>query len=91
MSTLRLRDWGSFHATRYGAGQIRATVEDDHEIAVDFDGVQAITLTFADELVANLVAVGIRLRLSGANEDVFETVNGALSRRDLTEGWEWVG
>lgn len=92
MSTdLRLRDWGSFFATRHGAREIRATLDGDGEVVVDLAGVQAMTLTFADELLANMAVAGRRLQLSGANEGVFETVNRALRRRGLEEGWEWIG
>lgn len=90
--TLRLHEWGVFHATRAHAQQIRAVVEaePDRTTSIDFAGVEAITISFADELLAKLAASGRWLRLSNANEEVAETIETALRRRGLQEGWEWV-
>ncbi len=51
-------------------------------LVLDFAGVKAATVAFADELAGNLVArYGPRIVLAGMNPDVAETLELALSRR----------
>jgi hypothetical protein len=87
---LRLRERGEFFATRRIGQQIyddaAALLDTDpgRRLVLDFDGVQAITVTFADEVVANLVAdYGTRIVVAGTNHEVAEAVVSALTRRAL--------
>lgn len=65
-------------------------VGENHVIAIDFTGVDAITIPYADACLARLMsgkASGFYeshpLVLTNANEDVCETIGAALSRRHL--------
>lgn len=84
---------GTFLATRASGQLMRAQVESmlaHGSVVLNFSGVEAITVAFADELVANLFkarmagqfadrTIGIE-RFSG---DVWETLQTALSRRGI--------
>lgn len=84
-------------ATRSVAAELRislsealAQVRDDGLLEVDFDGVEALTVSFADELVAKLAAErraygpeDLFLLISSATEEVAETIEVALERRGL--------
>jgi uncharacterized protein (DUF1330 family) len=77
---------GTFFATRHQGRKIREAVETQlaaqPEVVLNFEDVEAITATFADELVANLVVAHPgRITCVGANEDVAATVQRALVRR----------
>lgn len=72
-----------FYATRYRAGCVRDKIEamaPDRAVTLSFAGVQAITGTFADELVCGLTAAGWQVTVEGANEDVADTIQLAMRR-----------
>lgn len=87
----------SSFATRSVAAELRSKISEsmiqaksDQVLEVDFDGVEALTVSFADELVAKLVAErrafgtdDLFLRISHASEEVAETIEVALDRRGL--------
>lgn len=84
---------GAFLATRHVGQQARNAVEAllavvgaGERVTLDFIGVEAVTGAFADELVARLIQEhGTRIVVMGANVDVAETVQLALSRRAEAE------
>lgn len=83
----------SFLATRATARVMRLDVEAmlaHTSVVLDFYGVEAVTVAFADELVANL----FKARMAGqfadrgigigrANDEVWEAIQTALTRRGL--------
>lgn len=89
--------FGTFLATRSKARQAREQLE--HDIAtvgpgavvtVNFSGVEAMTISFADEFLGKLYtalragdypATGVRL--TGLNEETREAIDICLERRDL--------
>lgn len=90
--------WSSpFLATRERGRRVREDVEDElgrieagHTLALDFSGVEGVTVSFGDELLAKLVidrATGRFLDrglvVEGANEDVRETLETVLARRKV--------
>jgi hypothetical protein len=94
---LRLADDGEFLATRDHGRLIRQHAawllallgeQSGQMLTLDFAGVAAVTVGFADELVANLVADhGHRIVLAGMEPEVASAVERALSRRtDLNRG-----
>lgn len=84
-------------ATRSYAAELRlaiseasAQVREDRLLEIDFSGVEAITVSFADELVGKLAAERRAygpedsfLRITDASEEVTETIEVALERRGL--------
>jgi anti-anti-sigma regulatory factor len=85
---LRLADDGEFFATRNSGQQMRERAaallaeRSGQMLILDFSGVAAVTVGFADELVASLVANhGPRIGLDGMNPEVAEVIERALSRR----------
>jgi len=57
-------------------------VEDEGPLILDFSGVEAVTVAFADELVVSLVVdYGPRIVLTGMSNEVAETVRTTLARR----------
>lgn len=89
MATFAVAEHGQWLATRAHAQHLRDLVEeqlaelsDGEQLRLDFDGVEAVTGAFADELVAALVAEhGLRVTAVNSNPDVTETIDLALSRR----------
>jgi hypothetical protein len=84
----RVRDRGAFFATRHAGRQVYVEAaalldsQPDGQLVLDFAGVEAVTLAFADELVANLVErFGARIVVADLNEDVFQAIWAALRRR----------
>src|SRR4051812_37526851 len=89
--------FGAFLATRSKAQKAREQLEHDIRaagqgsvITVDFNGVEAMTISFADEFLGKLYtalragdhpAAGVRL--TGLNEETREAVDICLERRDL--------
>jgi hypothetical protein len=94
MSEVRLKlceyGGGQYFGTRHLGGRIRAEAEKllaglpaGGVLVLDFTGVVAVTVVFADELVANLTATfGLRVALDGMSDEVGETVQFAVSRRE---------
>lgn len=80
----RIAPWGRWLATRARAAEIRAAAEAAAPVTLDFADVEAITGGVADELVATLAAAGRQVDVTGANEDVADTIRLALSRRTHT-------
>lgn len=81
----RVARWGAWLATRHRAAGIRASAESSMPVGVvrlDFTGVEAITGGVADELVVTLAANGRQVDITGANDDVAETIRVALTRRE---------
>jgi hypothetical protein len=92
-----VRPFGAFLATRSKARQAREDLEGaiqtcgpDSVVTVEFDGVEAMTISFADEFLGklyttlgagDLMTAGVRL--SGLNEETLEAVDICLDRRDL--------
>lgn len=84
-------------ATRSVAAEIRASLSqdltlgrEDRLLELDFSNVEALTVSFADELVAKLAAErraygpsDLFLLIVGASEEVAETIEVALERRGL--------
>lgn len=86
-AVFRIADHGTFLATRHLAEGIRAWIEPRRRerTVLDFTGVEAITVAFADELVAKLRADnGDRVRWEGANPEVAETIQLAITRRSVS-------
>jgi hypothetical protein len=84
---LQVSEYGEFLGTRHRGRQIyndaETTLSGADTLVLDFTGVQAVTVAFADELVANLIArSGPRIVLAGMDEYVAESVEVALSRRE---------
>lgn len=87
----------SFLATRERGRRVREDVEKELSallagqiLALDFAGVEGVTVSFGDELVAKLVIdrgsgqfVDCGLVVEGANEDVRETLETVLIRRKV--------
>jgi uncharacterized protein DUF4325 len=84
-------------ATRSFAAELRislaeaeAEIRDDRLLEIDFSDVEAITVSFADELVGKLAAERRAygpedsfLRIANPSEEVAETIEVALQRRGL--------
>lgn len=104
--------WNSFLATRERGRRVREDIEHelerlpvDRTLALDFAGVEGITVSFGDECLAKLILaraagdfVDRGLVVEGCNEDVSETIETVLERRKLAvvalspgEGWELLG
>jgi len=83
-------EWGHrFFATRAFARLVRARIEQTPDVnvagvALDFTDVEAITVGFADELVAVLADRGLLLAVYGANPDVADAIGTALDRRKIS-------
>jgi hypothetical protein len=79
---------GSFFATRARAKDIREAIEQQTGLlgmlTLDCSAVKGMTVSFADELIAKLALTGLRLTLTGLDDDVRETAETALARRDLS-------
>jgi hypothetical protein len=87
----------SFLATRERGRRVREDVEHElgqldagQTLALDFAGVEGVTVSFGDELLAKLVIdrstgqfVDRGLVVEGANEDVRETLETVLARRKV--------
>jgi hypothetical protein len=96
--TYRIADWNVFLATRERGRRVLtdveshlAKVEPGAALALDFAGVEGITVSFGDEFLAKLLlarAAGDRddrgLFIEGANEDVWETLDTVLERRKIS-------
>lgn len=92
-----MRRYGSLLATREAGERAWREIEkeidtfgEDAVVAIDFDGVDAITIPYADACLARLMsgkASGFYeshpLVLTNANDDVRETIDAALHLRDL--------
>ncbi len=91
-----VRQFGAFLATRSKARQAREDLEGAIQVAagpvvtIDFGGVEAMTISFADEFLGkfylalgagDLMTAGVRL--DGLNEETREAVAICLERRDL--------
>jgi len=97
MKRYQIGAWGAFLATRDHGRQVREDVEDqlgkvppDTPLILDFSGVEGITASFADELLAKLVVsggpnrqVGRGIVVEEANDEVRETLETALARRKV--------
>jgi hypothetical protein len=85
--------WGSFLATRKLAREARQSLEESiaNERAValiiDFEGVEAMTVSFTDEFLGKFQSGtdrthdGITVMVSGLNEETSEAIQIALERR----------
>lgn len=85
---LMARDTGA-RACRSLEEQLRSATADD-DVVVDFDGVEAITFSFADEFVGRFMALRdagalpqVGVVLTHLNEDIRETIALVLERRNL--------
>jgi len=81
---IRVAQWGQFLATRASGRAARAHVlaeAPDGLCVLDFSGVEAVTVAFADELVANLAAAGRPVLITGAYGDVWHAIERAVTRR----------
>src|ERR1035441_288742 len=88
---------GAFLATRNMARTIRADLEEQiasdlasEVVVIDFGGVDAMTISFADEFLSRFytaLAAGhiraVAVLLRGLNEETTETVTICLERREL--------
>jgi hypothetical protein len=98
-STYRIVEhWNSFLATRERGRRVREAVESQlaalapgQTLTLDFNGVEGITVSFGDELVAKLIIdraagqfIDRGLILEGADEDVYETLETVLARRKVS-------
>jgi hypothetical protein len=75
---------------RTALSQASAEIKEDRLLEIDFRDVEAITVSFADELVAKLAAERRAygpedsfLRIANASDEVAETIEVALQRRGL--------
>lgn len=94
----RIADWNVFLATRERGRRVLvdvdarlAKLELGVALALDFAGVEGITVSFGDEFFAKLLlarAAGDHddrgLFIEGANEDVWETLDTVLERRKIS-------
>lgn len=92
-----VRAFGTFLATRSSARSTRQALEDELDgkgaqldLVIDFAGVEAMTISFADEFVGrfytSLAAGDIQIRsaiLQGLNDETEETISICLQRREL--------
>jgi len=97
LTRYQLKRWGAFLATRERGRQVRHHVIDHLSrepradvLVLDFSGVESITASFGDELVAKLVlaeesgdSARPRILIEGASEDVRATLQITLARRHL--------
>jgi hypothetical protein len=85
-----------FLATRKKGQELRGLLEDQisrmpvDEVVIDFSGIEAMTISFADEFVGRFYAAPASdtdaapiVLLSGLNEENLTTVSICLERRDL--------
>ena len=85
-----------FLATRSKGREIRGELEDSiaqkrpNEVTIDFAGVEAMTISFADEFLGRFYASlatgdvpALTVLLTGLNEENLTTVSICLERRDL--------
>ena len=82
MSGYKIVNWGRFLATRDIGLRIRQDAAG--KPCLDFTGVEAITIGFADELVADLVERGAVTAITGMNDEVRDSIDIALGRRGLS-------
>jgi hypothetical protein len=97
LTRYQLKGWGPFLATRERGRQARHDVIDHLSrepaadvLVLDFSGVESITASFGDELVAKLAlaeesgdSARPRILIEGASEDVRATLQTVLARRHL--------
>lgn len=96
----RLAALGTVFSTRERGAKVRGEIEsalrqhEEHEpLVIDFNGVELISFSFADEVVgtslANLKAGDLGERpilVANANPDVLDPIERSLNRRDLIGG-----
>lgn len=80
-------------ATRASGRRMRTDVETlltHTSVVLNFSGVQAVTISFADELVGKLFAARVAgqfadrgIGIENAGDDVWESIQTALARRGL--------
>lgn len=95
--TFDVRAHGEFLATRSKARAVRDNLEkqvsslaSDSDVIIDFAGVAAMTISFADEflgkfytsMAAGDISAGV-IVLRGLNDETLETISVCLDRRDL--------
>jgi hypothetical protein len=89
VKTLKLAERGDALATRPRAAALRAEVEQEvaagEVVGLNFDGVRAVSYSFADELVGALAELALgsggHIRIEGATENVERTLLAAAERR----------
>lgn len=87
---LRVGAHGAFLATRHTGRQIFdeavALLDDtDVRLVLDFDGVKAVTVAFADELVVNLASrYRERIAVAHTTREIEDTITMAFARRAST-------
>lgn len=93
----RLARHGATFATRARGAEVRADIESavrqtkpDEMILLDFEGVEVISFSFADEVVGHLLAdrshgdlAERAILVTNANEDVVDSIVSSLGRRGL--------
>ncbi len=72
--TIRIADWGEFHATRRRAHDIALTIPSGPAPVVDVTYVQAVTGAFADELWTHLPEGAELVGMAPEVADVFADV-----------------
>lgn len=90
--------WSVFLATRERGRRVREDIEErlaelavGDSLVLDFAGVEGITVSFGDECVAKIILARSAgdfadrgLVIEGANDDVRETLEAVLSRRNIS-------
>ena len=96
IATVRLSDFGSTFATRQKAQTIgvtlKASVSTRHDsLVVDFSGVRAVSYSFADELLTQILEATVRTerhmaKLSNCSEEILGVfTSGRQTRERLNE------
>jgi hypothetical protein len=96
VTTYSFEPWGPFPSTRAWGLRSRQELEallpdipEGEPLVLDFTGIEALTVAFADEVLAKLVSrfpqlkEPSSLKIVGANPEVRATLRTALERRKL--------
>lgn len=96
--------FGTFLATRSDARKARTSLEalldagDIDYLIIDFTAVEAMTISFADELIGRFFAArsaddnsGLGIQITGLNEETHEALDICLERRELIAPAEYEG
>jgi hypothetical protein len=88
MKRLDLARHGTALATREAArniaSQLRHLHSGDCQLVLDFNGVTALSPSFADELLKAVLTQNCELWVVGLSEDIYEMLNSVASRRNTS-------
>jgi len=86
LTRIALAQFGRALATREKARQVKSLLRKsqsttDAQLVLDFNGVSALSPSFADELVNTLAEAGSELWVIGLSDEVFSLLNSVAARR----------